>query len=161
MSGSPSKPISSLTTGPCVTANQILVPGEVLMTARGSKPRAAAFIQSERATVASSQFLVLRPSKEATAEYLCWFLNQPGTIRYFRAHLKGSGIPFLPKETLLELRVPLPPLPVQEKIVQIHKLSNQEQRIMGQLQEKRKELVGVWLQELIQRCKEPKLQEHP
>jgi restriction endonuclease S subunit len=130
--------------------DQLLTAGEVLMVAKGSKPRAAVFSRNDRPTVATSQFFILRPQRQITADYLSFFLNQPNTLRELGIKSSGSGIPFLPKEALSRLKIPIPPIEVQKKIVAIYELGIKEQQLWKLLSEKRRQLLELSLQHILQ-----------
>ncbi len=129
--------------------DHLLVRGDVLMVAKGSNPRAAVFAQDERPTVAASQFFILRPHEGIRPEFLSCFLNQPETLRFFETNSAGSGIPFLPKETLLKLRIPIPSLEIQKRIVRVYELGIQEQELLERIREKRRQLVELSLDHIL------------
>jgi restriction endonuclease S subunit len=136
----------SLIKMPEMSQEQLLIPGEVLMVAKGSKPRAAVFIHNDRPTIATSQFFVLRPKKEISARYLACFLNQPDTLRNLGASSAGSSIQFLPKDALLQLSIPVPPIEIQNKIAEIHELGLKEQQLLTLLAGKRRQFMELSLQ---------------
>ena len=90
------------------------------MVSKGSKPRAAVFSRDDRPTIATSQFFVLRPQKKIIADYLSFFLKPTKYLARFGMKSSGSGIPFLPKEALSRLKIPVPPIEVQKKVVGIY-----------------------------------------
>lgn len=134
---------------PELSKEQLLIPGEVLMVAKGSKPRAAVFSHNDCSTVATSQFFILRPKKEIVAQYLACFLNQPNTLRNLRASSAGSSIQFLPKEALLQLSIPILPIEIQKKIVEIYELGMKEQQLLALLAEKRRQFMELSLQQVL------------
>ncbi len=54
----------------------------------------------------------------------------------------GSGIPFLPIAELERMEIPVPSPERQHHIVELYRLSQEEQRLMTQIQEKRRELMA-------------------
>lgn len=68
----------------------------------------------------STEFHVIRPSAEATPEYIDHFLKQPSVIRAAEQSLTGSsGQKRVPEDFLADLHIPVPPLHQQRKIVEI------------------------------------------
>ena len=68
----------------------------------------------------SSEFYVLRPGKDVIPEYLFYFLRQDWVIQAAVESFTGtSGRRRVPRTFWDRLEIPLPPLPVQERIVDI------------------------------------------
>jgi type I restriction enzyme S subunit len=66
----------------------------------------------------SSEYFVFRPSEELSAEWLFYFLQDPGFRRHATGKFSGNvGQQRLPKELIEELEIPLPPLAEQKRIV--------------------------------------------
>jgi|WetSurMetagenome_2_1015567.scaffolds.fasta_scaffold353634_1 restriction endonuclease S subunit len=141
---------SSAVRMPDLSKEQLLIPGEVLMVAKGSKPRAAVYRQDDQPTVATSQFFILRPRKEIIAEYLACFLNQPATLRKLGESSTGTSISFLPKEALSQLCIPVPTIEIQTKIAKIYELGLKEQQLMTLLAGKRRQCMELSLQQMLQ-----------
>lgn len=68
----------------------------------------------------SSEFYVLRPGKRVMPEYLFYFIRQDPVIHAAVESFTGtSGRQRVPRTFWDRLEIPLPPLPVQERIVEI------------------------------------------
>jgi len=68
----------------------------------------------------SSEFYVLRPGKRVLPEYLFYFIRQDPVIHAAVESFMGtSGRQRVPRTFWNRLEIPLPPLPVQERIVEI------------------------------------------
>ncbi|AXA36919.1 Type I restriction-modification system, specificity subunit S [Candidatus Sumerlaea chitinivorans] len=68
----------------------------------------------------SSEFYVLRPGKRVMPEYLFYFIRQDPVIHAaVESFIGTSGRQRVPRTFWDRLEIPLPPLPVQERIVQI------------------------------------------
>ena len=66
----------------------------------------------------SSEYFVFRPSKELSAEWLFYYLQDPSFRRHATGKFSGNvGQQRLPKELIEELEIPLPPLAEQKRIV--------------------------------------------
>lgn len=115
--------------------------GDVLLAARGTRMTATVFGGGYRA-VAGSQFVVIRPrSGMLLPAYLRWFLNLPATQEDLNSRARGSYVRSLPLSSVGELEVPLPPIPRQHAIAELHELRLQEKRLMQTIADRRTLLV--------------------
>ncbi|TVZ41158.1 type I restriction modification DNA specificity protein [Alteromonadaceae bacterium 2753L.S.0a.02] len=111
-------------------------PGTVLLPARGGYCRACCVVNSESSqlpVIASSQFLMIKPHASVLAEFLCWSLNQPHTQRALEDASQGSNIALLKATTLQQFKLAIPPLTAQQKVLNINRLWQQEQKLTQQL----------------------------
>ena len=68
----------------------------------------------------TTEFHVLRPNAQITADWIHKFLRQPKVLSEATRHFRGAvGQQRVPKEFLMNLRIPLPPLTEQKRIVAI------------------------------------------
>jgi len=68
----------------------------------------------------TTEFHVLRPSSEAVAEWIHFFVRQPGVLHEATAHFTGAvGQQRVPEGFLANLGIPLPPVGEQKRIVAI------------------------------------------
>lgn len=68
----------------------------------------------------STEFHVLRPQEDITAEWLHFFLVQPSVLEAAMAHFTGAvGQQRVPQSYLAGLGIPLPPLAEQQRILGI------------------------------------------
>lgn len=66
----------------------------------------------------STEFHVIRPSDAIMAEWIHSFLRQPSILTEAQRHFRGAvGQQRVPKEFLIDLPIPLPPLAEQRRIV--------------------------------------------
>jgi restriction endonuclease S subunit len=106
--------------------------GDVLFPNRGTRTTALAYRLDLPHTIAGAQFFVLRPDLEqALPEYLAWFLRTEEAARYFEGRRKGTYIQIIQRSDLAEMEIPLPPLDIQQKIVETAKLAVEE-RILSE-----------------------------
>jgi len=111
--------------------------GEVLLAARGTRMTAAIF-QGPQAAVAGGQFCVIRAHTGwLLPEYLRWFLNLPSTQENLNSRARGTYIRSLPVKALLDLEIPLPPIPRQRVIADLYELRLHEKHLMAKLAELR------------------------
>ena len=127
--------------------------GSVLLPARGSRGgyfRASCITTDQPDSlpvVASSQFLVITPKEGALPEFLCWSLNQPA-MQYWLAEgagSQGSSIVMLNTKIAKELKLEIPSLKAQQKILHLNKLWEQEQQLtLALLQNREAMLQGMF-----------------
>lgn len=129
--------------------NRQLQPGDLLMPARGDHRQAVAFNRPEP-TVASSQLFTLRVAADAVMPaFLCWALNRPEAQHALANEARGSAMPALSRDSLATLRVPVPPLYIQQRIVELLELWQQETALMRQLMTNRERMLNGMVQQLL------------
>lgn len=69
--------------------------------------------------VCSTDILPLAVRRNALREYVGFFLRSAGFVHHAVKHASGTKMPRFGPRQFLETPIPLPPLPVQERIVQI------------------------------------------
>lgn len=132
--------------------------GSVLLPARGSKGgyfRASCLISSDEEdqlpVVVSSQFLVITPKASVLPEFLCWSLNQPA-MQYWLAEgagSQGSSIVMLNTKVAKELKLEIPSLETQQKILHLNQLWEQEQKLTHALLKNRETMLQGMFQQLL------------
>lgn len=135
--------------------------GDVLLAARGERNQVAQYPGGANASgdddavevpaVVASHLIVLRIKATGLVipPYLTWYLNLPKTQERLRALRAGSNISFLPIEALERLPIRVPSTEMQNHLVHLHELSVDEQRLMTQIRDKRRELMAGVLQCLL------------
>jgi hypothetical protein len=116
---------------------------DVVLAARGDNNQGAQFGGNTEALPASNLLVLrIRPGCELHPFFLVWYLNLPQTRAQLRQMRTGSNIPFIPIESLKGLPVPVPSNEMQQHIFGLNELFQTEQRLMTQLQERKKELMA-------------------
>lgn len=91
--------------------------GDVLLTARGERNIAVRPDTELLGAYPTLDIYLLRPdATRLDADYLAAFLNRPEIGSALRASTSGASLPRVPKESLVELDIPLPPLRRQRAI---------------------------------------------
>jgi restriction endonuclease S subunit len=117
-----------------VSEELILRSGDVLFPNRGTRTTALAYRLDQGRTIAGAQFFVLRPeTTRVLSEYLAWFLRTEEAANYFAGKRKGTYVQIIERKDLADLKMPLPPLAVQKKIVAAAELAVQERNLSEQL----------------------------
>ena len=93
--------------------------------------------------IAANGLHVIRPRTERILpNYLAWWLNHPVSQDTLISKVaRGQYIPFVSKADLLEFLVPVPPLDVQERIVEVDRLRRQERALRERLENLTQQLV--------------------
>jgi restriction endonuclease S subunit len=126
--------------------------GDVLFVGRGSRNDAATFVGQGGDAIAAPHLFVLRTQDRVVSpEYLTWFLNLPKTQEQICAMRRGSAVAFVPMAALARLELPVPSVKMQNYIAEVQRLSLEEQRLLGQIKERRRVLVDGLLEEVVRR----------
>ncbi len=123
--------------------------GDVLFLSRGLYPIAIPLsrdLLGDRADagdklIAAYTFYIVRPKADVLPEFLAWFINQAPSQAYLQMHLRGSAAKLLPKSALDEMTVIVPPVSLQNRIVEIDHLRAHEDSLMARLASARRRLV--------------------
>ena len=122
--------------------------GDILFVGRGYRIFAVLVDEDLTQTVASPHFFILRIKSEKLVrpDYLAWYINHTRAQRYFSKHVAGTALPHINRQTLEDLPVILPPLQVQERIVNAHRCRLKEKALLETLIEKKKHfLANYWM----------------
>jgi hypothetical protein len=124
-----------------------LRPGDILFVGRGYRIFAVLVEKELKQTVASPHFFMLRvkPETPVRPDYLVWYINQSRAQKYFSRHIAGSALPHINRQTLEDLPVILPPLDIQERIVNAHRCRLKEKALLEMLIEKKKHFLDELL----------------
>lgn len=116
----------------------LLQKGDVLLAGKGFRNFAWHYGGEYAPTVASSIFFILRPNPAVLLpEYLTIFLNLPASRGWLGAQGAGSNIPSIRKSTLQQMEINLPPLGMQQKIIELNAIHQQEVILMEKIMEKK------------------------
>ncbi len=122
-----------------INPDSCLRPGDVLFLAKGARNFAYAIPESlPSPLLAGSYFFIVRPNKSVFPPYLSWFLNQEPARRHFVQNATtGAHMPVVRRDDLENLKVPIPSLATQRKIVEFATLANQQRKLLAELAEKK------------------------
>ncbi len=124
----------------------------VFVPSRGGYFRAFCLKNSEQSplpVVVSSQFLIVTPKYGVSAEFLCWYLNQPIMQRILSDSSQGTNMTMLSAEILKNIKIQIPPSEIQNKILRLHRLWEQEQRLTAALSKNREKIMLGMFQQLL------------
>ncbi|WP_417507670.1 restriction endonuclease subunit S [Marinomonas gallaica] len=125
----------------------------VLMPARGEYREALYISASELArntpVVAGSQFFIIYPKREVSAQYLCWVIGQPQCQNYLSQTGEGSALRTLKISSLNEMPIPVPSEKVRSQILELHRCWLEERKLTRKLLENREKMVKGIYQNLL------------
>jgi hypothetical protein len=129
-------------------------PGDLLFRSRGERNTAVVISPtSTMAAVAVLPLMVLRPNRDLVdPRYLAWFINHPGTQRYFDECARGTSLRMIPKTDLDNLEVELPNLATQKLIVEIDILARREHALAHQLADRKLQLTSFALLQQVRKA---------
>lgn len=125
--------------------------GDVVLTARGSRPMAALLTDPPERTVCSPHLYVIRvaDASRALPAFIAWQLNQPPAQEYLRRQSAGSRQQSLRKASVENLPMRLPPLLQQQRILTIARAALLERSHCEQLIAARTEEVSCYAARLL------------
>jgi len=107
---------------------------DLVFRSRGLNNTAAMVTNAPQGTILAAPLFRIRVSSAGVRpSYLQWFINHPIAQAYFASHARGTSARMVPKECLAGLPVILPPLEIQEKIVEFSSLADREELILRRL----------------------------
>jgi restriction endonuclease S subunit len=125
-----------------VSGKHLLRAGDVLFAAKGTKNFATVYENHNPPAVASTSFFVIRAFQNTVLpDFLSWYLNNAAIQAIIKAQAKGTAIPSISKNTLENLEIPIPSIPIQQSILQIAKLRNKEKALKEQIERLREKQI--------------------
>ncbi len=109
--------------------------GDVIILSKGHHGFVAHSYQAiKEPAVASSIFMVLRDiNPKVLPEYLAWYINLKATQKELINFSRGSALPAINKRILSDLKIQIPDLETQRKIVRLDSLKKAETKIINKL----------------------------
>jgi len=113
------------------TESHLLLDGDIVFAAKGISNFCTVFCEDMGKMVASSSFLVIQIVDKmiVNPDYLCWTLNREDTLSFLRSNAIGTSMPSISKALVEEYEVNVPPIHVQNKIVEISRLQQKEKQL--------------------------------
>ncbi|MEQ9277942.1 MAG: restriction endonuclease subunit S [Balneola sp.] len=138
--------------GKAENAVSLLPLSSIVLPAKGQKFSSAiiSIEQSNTFEASSSLFVIRIKSRSVVPEYLHWYLNRSKIKWRLESVAVGSNISSLSIKELRSLRIEVPELEVQKKIVELKKMQEKELLLIQKLGQKRKKLIEAITKELIQ-----------
>ena len=130
-------------------ASYLLEPGDIVMPARGDHREAISFMLDEPTIPSSHLYTVRTTGDEVLPAYLGWALNQPATQHTLQNEARGTAMPLVTRRSLETIRIPVPTLETQHRIVELHELWQHEQALTQQLLTNRESILSGVIQQLM------------
>ncbi len=109
-----------------------LVPGDLLVIAKGPNFRAAVAGEAHRDFTYSTNLIGLSLVGEVIPGYVAAYLNSQSGQKKIQARAAGASIQGLTAQSLLEIPIPLPPLDVQKRLADYTDYHRQYVELMNQ-----------------------------
>ena len=121
----------------------LLAAGDLLLASKGNNNICVIVPGFEQKCVASPSFLVIRLHDKSAIlpEFVAWYLNLPTVQNTLAAQARGTSIMSISKATLGELEIPIPPIEMQKKYIELSKLQKREQELYKAIAERRKQVL--------------------
>lgn len=135
---------------PNIKQTQLLEKGDILFKSRGMKFTASVVDEHIQNTIATSHFFIIKiKSRNIIPDYLAWFLNDVSTQKIIKLGIGGTRMQVLNKKFLENIEITIPSIDIQQKIINIKKLSEHEQKLLKRKNELRTLLVDLHLRKII------------
>src|SRR5574344_1052531 len=121
--------------------------GDLVFRSRGLRTTAALMEEDAGDVILAAPFLRIRIKESSliTPDYLTWYISSRPAQRFFTERQSGTSVNMVTAQSLAELPVEIPPLEVQNQIVELALLSSREQQIESELAEKKKKYIEAIL----------------
>ena len=115
----------------------------ILFLSRGQSNFAYQITDTLENTIAASYFFILKiRSDKILPEYLAWCINQaPAQVYLHNFARRGTHMPLVPKSAFENLKVHVPDIGTQKRIVKLNRLLDRENELIRKFQEKRSLLI--------------------
>lgn len=110
---------------------------DVLFLARGNRNRAFTTEGLGDHVVASSHFFILTPDLDKVRPgFLAWYLNTRSVRSILKTNIQGTTMKLVPRGAIESVEIDVPPLVVQERIVELAALRERERELIRRLEKK-------------------------
>lgn len=134
---------------PDIADRYLVRSGDVIFRSRGDRTTATVMGHAgEEKIAAILPLIILRPDRAiATSEFIAWSINLPASQRHLDAAAQGGSLRMVPKSALDDLRIDVPDLATQRRIVAAASLARREASLSVSLAEKQLTLTTIALAE--------------
>lgn len=125
--------------------SHFLKQGDVIMVGKGENNTAVMIGTINTPLVATNHFFIITVTdNKVLPQYLAWYLNNPAK-QYLNLHATGTVIRNLRKDVIADLPVQVPPIEVQETVINTWKNMIKEQQVFEELNQNRKLLLTSFI----------------
>jgi len=121
-----------------ITKKHLLIQGDVLFAAKGTKNFATWYESKNPQAVASTTFFVIRIEPDfrnkILPDFLVWLINHPASQKFLKGKAIGTSIVSISKSVLEELEIFIPDIQTQKAVLNITELRNKEKLIKQKIE---------------------------
>lgn len=141
-------PMIRIALPPGTTSRRHLIrAGDLLFRSRGSTFGAAVVTELPQEAILAAPMLLIRPHG-VQPDFLCWYINSPAGQAQLAALAAGSSVRMVSAESLKTLDVPVPPVPVQQRVAEVARLAAHEQALTARIAELRQTITNHRLMQI-------------
>jgi len=132
-----------------IGSNHCLSKNDIIIKTRGEQ-NTSYILEEEINAVASAPLLVLKvKTKTVIPGYLYWYLNQKPAKEHYNLIAKGTLQKIISINNLKDMEIEVPPLKIQQLIVDIDTLSRREKELTEELYNKKEAVITAKLFNII------------
>ncbi len=132
------------------SSDWMLQESDLLVKARGADFTPVVVKKMFHGAVFTHPLLRIRVDRAyALPQFIAWLLSRPNIQAQLQRLTAGTLLQMLKLEDLKGLELHLPSLDCQQKVQELVQLMNQEQKLLGHLMTKRKQLIGCSIEKLL------------
>jgi len=124
-----------------VKPRQLMQTGDIIFRSRGQTHTVVLVDQNPGLAIIAAPLLRIRPRQSILPAYLTWFINLPPTQAWLASRAEGTALRMISKQSLAELPITVPPIGLQQAIVELANLAAKEQQLIERLACKRKQYI--------------------
>jgi len=108
---------------------------DILFLAKGSQNKAIYIPDDFQNIIATSHFYIIRMKSinKIIPYYLSWYLNQKPVQKYIYRNFYGTVLKHINKQTIENIKIFIPNLSVQKKIIEIMQLKTRENELINKI----------------------------
>ena len=115
---------------------------DVIVKSKSSRPIFFKVNIPKGSYAVTDQFLIISIDKNIiNPDYLLWYFKTKNVKRYLRNRMCGTSVPFIKKETIEKMEVPVPSLKNQERIIMLDRLMKEEKRLSEEIIDHKKKII--------------------
>lgn len=127
--------------------------GDLLFAAKGGSNYCIQYEGTERSTIASSSFIIIRPViSNILPEFLCCFLNTSSILGMLKNAAVGTGIQVIPQSVMGEIQLDIPSIEVQRLVVEMDRLRKEGECIRSEIDILKQSLQDQLLMDSLNDC---------
>lgn len=124
--------------------------GDVLFLSRGRQLAATEIAEPVGGVIATSYYFILTPKREVMLPgYLVWALNHSTFQRWLSEVTQTTSIPWISRADFEQLKIDVPTIEAQQKIIDIVSVANQQKQLTQKLISVRDQLIDAICMQLM------------